>query len=142
MKIRFVIISNLILILASQITWLVLNPYLWEDPLFRTIKMFQQRANEMSAQMEAYPLDRIEGFYSHIEVPIRRIFSSYASINENGSWYMNLFFFINGLIYIIIESIKYLKHLSNNPASTALLIVGLTASLPSFLPRLIGVDIS
>lgn len=135
-KIVFFVISNLILVISSQITWIAINPYLWSSPIYRTIKMFNYRVMEMSNQVKLFPLYEINGILIRLKVITKRIFQSYASISFIGSWVINLFFFIMGFKYILIKSIKNLKNKNINDLSLVFFIVGITSSMPALITPL------
>lgn len=130
MKIRFGLISVLVLIFSSQLTFISLNPYLWKSPLDRTATLFYYRVYEMSNQQHNYPDSRIQGFGERVEVVTNRIFQSYATIHFDGAMWINIIFFIIGLTYLILRAVQYLKNLHANSASLAILFVGAAASLP------------
>jgi hypothetical protein len=130
LKIRFGLITILILIFTSQFTFFLINPYLWPDPLNREKTMFYHRVYEMINQKVKNPSVIIEGVVDHIEVDTTRIFQSYAAIHFNGFIFLNIFFFLIGISYILVKSFQYLKHRQDNPAWIAILIVGACSSFP------------
>jgi 4-amino-4-deoxy-L-arabinose transferase-like glycosyltransferase len=107
LKIRFGLITILILIFTSQFTFFLINPYLWPDPLNREKTMFYHRVYEMINQQVKNPSVIIEGVVDHIEVDTTRIFQSYAAIHFNGFIFLNIFFFLIGISYILVKSFQY-----------------------------------
>jgi 4-amino-4-deoxy-L-arabinose transferase-like glycosyltransferase len=136
MKIRFGLISILIVSISSQLTFIILNPYLWKDPLITTKTMFYNRVFEMRGQMNSYTDARIQGFDQHIKVGTMRIFQSYSSVHLDGVLWINLILFLIGLTFLIVKTVQYLKYLHPNPASAAILVVGAATSLPSLFTPL------
>ena len=136
MKILFGLIAVTILTISSQLTFLLLNPYLWKDPLNRTITMFSNRITEMNNQQIAFPASRIQGFSQQVKVVTTRIFQTYSPIHFDGVLWINIIFFLVGLACVLVTAVKYLKHQHSNSASAALLLVGMAASLPSLFTPL------
>ncbi len=136
MKIRFGLISIIIITFSSQLTFILLNPYLWKDPLVITKTMFYNRLIEMQSQINRYPDSRILGFAQQIKVDTVRIFQSYSSVHFDGVLWINFIFFLIGFTYLIVKAIQYLKYLHPNSASVAILVVGMSTSLPSLFTPL------
>jgi hypothetical protein len=136
LKIRFVLISFLLLILSSQSTFILLNPFLWPDPIYRTGEMFNHRIVVMRDQQVTHPETRIEGIGGHIKIIANRVFQDYAAIHINGFLLINIMLFLVGLSYLLFKSIQYLKYLDPNPASIAVLIIGVFASIPALFTPL------
>jgi hypothetical protein len=135
-KIQFGLISILILVVFSQFTWISLNPYLWPDPLNRTVKMFNQRADEMHIQENTYPTAKIEGIIQRIKIVTKRIFNNFAAIPLLFFWPINISFFIIGFVYSLVKSLQFLKHKNSNTALISILIIGTITSFPTLLTPL------
>jgi hypothetical protein len=136
LKLRFGLISVLILIFVSQFTFLVLNPFLWNDPLKRISMLFFDRINEMHFQQIQYPAARLEGLVEHVQVEIPRIFQNYASLRFTGAVWLNLALCLIGVIVLGMKAIGYLKGRNQNQASLAVLLVGAAVSIPSLFTPL------
>lgn len=136
LKIRFALMSFLILIFSSQLTFIVLNPFLWKNPLDRTLTMFNSRVFEMSVQTIDFPESRIQGFGEHISVLTERIFENHASIRFDGALWINIFFFLIGFVFLTVKAFQYFRYRHSNPGSVVILAVGLAASIPSLFTPL------
>jgi hypothetical protein len=136
MKIRFGLISILIVSFSSQLTFIALNPYLWVDPLIKTKTMFFNRLFEMNGQMNSFTDARIQGFDQHIKVVTLRIFQTYSSIHFDGVLWINIIVFLIGLTYLVVKADQYLKYIHPESVSTAILFVGATSSFPSLFTPL------
>ena len=131
LKLRFGLISALILILASQFTFLALNPFLWRDPFTRTGMLFRDRIFEMRLQQLQYPAARLSGLLAHIQVEVPRIFQDYAGLHFDGAMWLNLAFCFIGLALLGIKAIKFLKGQGAGPAAMAILFIGGAVTFPS-----------
>ena len=136
LKIRFVLFSIFILAFSSQFTFVLLNPYLWKDPLNRTEIMFEHRVLEMRLQQNEYPDFKIQGFSEHISVISKRIFQTYSSIHFEGAIWINMIFFFAGLVFLIRQAVQYFRHIHTNPFAAAVLTIGTMASTPSLFTPL------
>jgi len=136
MKIRFVLVSILILVFASQITFVGMNPFLWKNPMVRTITMFNQRLIEMNVQTHVFPSSRIQGFGQHVSVLTNRIFESHSSLHFDGALWINITFFLIGFIYLVVQAVKYCRNQNSNPEAVVILAIGLATSLPSLFTPL------
>ncbi len=136
MKIRFVLVSILVLVFSSQLTFVVVNPFLWKNPLERTVTMFNQRLIEMSVQTNVFPSSRIQGFSQHVSVLTKRIFESYSSLHFDGALWINIILFLIGFIYLVVKAVKYCKNQNSNPEAVVILAIGLATSFPSLFTPL------
>lgn len=132
LKIRFALVTILILLFSSQLTFVALNPFLWRNPLDRTITMFNQRIIEMSVQTNVFPESRIQGFGQHISVVTNRIFESYSSLHFDGALWINFILFLIGFIYLVAKAVKYIKNQNSKPEAVVIMVIGLVTSFPSF----------
>ena len=129
-KVNFFLLSSLILIFASQFTWIALNPYIWRDPIGRTVKMFDAQIVELGNQANNHLAQKIDGIMAHIDVDTERIFQTYSPLQFSNAWRLNILFFLIGFVCIAIKSYQYFVHIHTNPTFMALLLVGTTASIP------------
>jgi hypothetical protein len=135
-RIQFGFISILILITSSQFTWISLNPYLWPDPMNRTIKMFNQRVDEIHIQENTYPASMVGGITQRIEIVTKRIFYNYAAIPFLFFWPINIIFFMIGLVFSLVNSFQFLKNKNSRTSLITICIVGIITSFPSLLTPL------
>lgn len=131
LKLRFGLISTLILILASQLTFFMLNPFLWSAPFARTGLLFRDRIFEMQLQQMDYPAARLSGLLAHIRVEVPRIFQDYASLHFAGALWLNLAFCLLGLVALGIKAVRFLKGQNVGVEAIAILLVGGTVTFPS-----------
>ena len=131
LKLRFGLISTLILILASQFTFFALNPFLWGDPFARTGLLFRDRIFEMQLQQMDYPTARLSGLLAHFQVEVPRIFQDYASLHFEGAMWLNLAFCLFGLMALGIKAIRFLKGQTEGVEAMAILLVGGAVTFPS-----------
>jgi len=136
LKIRFVLIATYILMLSSQITFFILNPFLWKDPLERNRMMLRQRFSEFNTQRILYPSSNIENLSQRIAIIPERIFHTYASIHAEGFLIINILLFLIGLAYLLRRSFLFLRKHDNNATPLAILIVGGVNSIPSLFTPL------
>ena len=136
LKIRFALVSILILVFSSQLTFVALNPFLWKNPLDRTLTMFNSRIFEMSVQTNDFPGSRIQGFGQHVSVLTKRIFESYSSLHFEGAIWINIILFLIGFSYLAVKAVQYCKNDNSNPGALVILAIGLATSLPSLFTPL------
>ena len=135
-KIRLLITSIILLVLFSQITWVILNPFLWSNPILRTEEMFYQRQNALTLQEMAYPGSAMTGIIDRIKIVTKRIFENYAIFNFNYAWLINIPIFLLGFYFVLKTTVTSIRASPFNPASLVILIISISTSIPSLLTPL------
>jgi hypothetical protein len=130
-------IPFLILIFSTQIIFILLNPYLWKNPLVRTATMFGDRVFEMRIQLQDAPdIVKIEGFNERVNIVTTRVFQDYAAFHFEGALWINIFFFLIGFAYLTVKTFQYLQCADPNPTACVIFLVGWATSLPSLFTPL------
>jgi phosphatidylserine synthase len=126
----------LILIFSTLITFILLNPFLWKDPIGRTLIMYHNRVVEMRGQQLDYSDTKIEGFNERINIITSRIFQDYAAFHFEGALWINILFFLIGFSYLVVKTFQYLQGADLNPTASVIFLVGGATSLPSLFTPL------
>ncbi len=137
-KVVFLDYATLIITLFTCVAFVGLNPYLWPDPVGRTLKMFQNRVREMYAQHELYPQARIDTVSERIKIVPRRVFQDFAAISIDGFFYANIVFFVVGIYRVLSRSRQWLVNKVSESSPIAILIAGFVAAGPSLFTPLDG----
>lgn len=130
-RLRYFLVSVLLLIFVSQLTFLLINPTLWPLPLKITILMFKNRALEMNIQVAANPQSAINGIIEHLNVVGLRVFQNYSTINFTGAFWVTIPLCLLGLVQSIYEISSYVLRKPANSGLVAIFLIGGATSLPS-----------
>jgi hypothetical protein len=100
-RVKFVIRSSVLLIFIAILIFIIVNPYLYPNPLIRIAVMTKFRSIEMSNQVRLLPEYAIIGFGSWLQVVPKHIFQDYLALHFNYAWIINSIFFGLGISYFI-----------------------------------------
>lgn len=125
--------------LVSMVSLLVFwgtYPYLWPNPVGRTMKMLNNRVSEMTYQSNQHSPDHIDNIQERVTLIPTRIFQDYATGNFNGAFIFNLGMTGVGMAVLATRGRKENngKGFANLPL--AVLAVGAAVSLPTFFSML------
>jgi 4-amino-4-deoxy-L-arabinose transferase-like glycosyltransferase len=119
--------------IISFATFVGINPYLYKQPLSRSLGMLLFRSHEMNIQQTTWPQNQIVGFWQHIQIDILNVFQRYSAFTFNGAWLINLFLFFIGIYFLVkhgfTDSLKKTFILS-------VFVIGFSISFPSLLSPL------
>lgn len=111
-------------VIGALLLFIVLNPYLYSNPLVNTARMFKFRVQEMSIQVAGFPENVIpNSSLERLDVVSQRIFEKYASPNFSGARWLNLTFAAIGLGNLLWRAWRWLRRDKNDPAAVVLLIL-------------------
>ncbi len=136
LRLRLALIAALIAGLTLSLVFVGLNPYLYPQPLGRTVLLLRQRAFEMHIQMAAFPEAVFGSPVERVLGVGHAVFQDFATLSFTGAWLLNLPLALAGLVLML----RAARH-SRPPiprTSTALTLI-LTAALtagPSLLTPL------
>ena len=130
-QLRYFLVSVLLLIFVSQLTFLLIYPTLWQMPLKITILMFKNRGLEMNIQVAANPQSAINGFIEHLKIVGLRVFQNYSTINFTGAFWINIPLCLLGLVRSIYEICSYVLRKPANSGLIAIFFIGGATALPS-----------
>jgi hypothetical protein len=129
-------LCGLTVAVSAVLAFLALNPYLWLDPIGRTILMFTQKIDELSMQQRQYPGAAIHGLREGARLVSIRVLQSYATIRFRFAFILNFSLCLLGLWYSGRKSLLWLRSSSAEPASLTLLLFALTVAIPPFFSPL------
>lgn len=125
------------LILAAAFTFVVLNPYLYPDPIGRTKNMVEQRLSEMGRQQASNPSQRISGpLIPRISLIGERVFHQYAALRFARSWIINVLLCSVGLWFLLFAAWSWLRSGTGQGASLVLLLIAFSSSVPALMTPL------
>ena len=132
-----------IVIVCATVVFVGLNPYLWPDPLGRTMGMVDYRFKEMDIQKRAFPRAPVATFEQRAKVFPDRILGANAALKLDRmvprSWGRNRGLpgiVVNGLLsalglsYLAMRAWRHLRRRAYDPIAVAILIVGVSAAAP------------
>lgn len=126
-----------LLVLVAALTFVVLNPYLYSDPIGHTRHMLEQRLSEMSRQQISVPSARISGpVTSRLFLIGDRIFHQCATMSFPGGWILNLLLFSLGLWFVLRALRVCLRNRAGPDTYLALSLIALTSSAPALMTPL------
>ncbi len=129
-RVVFMIRASVILLLATQLTFVIVNPYLYPDPLRRTGKLFKVRLQEMQFQQATFSEHSIDGLADRINIVPQRIFENLATIHFSGALLINLALCVGGLGYLINRAWRWVQAKHGESTSVAILLVALAVAMP------------
>jgi 4-amino-4-deoxy-L-arabinose transferase-like glycosyltransferase len=127
-KLRLALTGSALAGLAGAILFIGVNPFLWPDPVGRTIAMIQNRTLEMSRQITVDSPDYIGTWAQRFQIFPIRIFEYYAALPL--PFIINFGFFLFGLGLVGIVFWQWLRGKDVSAAAPALLIAAFCASIP------------
>ncbi len=135
-KLRLGLSSLFVVVACSALAFVVINPYLWPDPIARTQKMFNQRLYEMEKQGSGFAEVHIDSFSERVRIVPERIFSTHAPIMPGNGFIINLSLFIIGLFFAIKQIHPSTLNTSSGIATLSILVVGFLVAIPALLTPL------
>jgi hypothetical protein len=125
------------LILAAAFTFVVLNPYLYPNPIGRTRNMVAQRLSEMERQQANYSAARISGpLIPRVFLIGERVFYQCATLRFTGSWIINVLLCSVGLWSLLFAARSWLRSGAGYGGSLVLLLIAFSASVPALMTPL------
>lgn len=94
---------GLVASLASLFVFLVVNPFLWDAPVERTLQMFENRTVEMDQQILDYAGSYMD-FEQRLRIIPTRVFDDYASLPISAL--LNVILTLFGLMVLLIPMLK------------------------------------
>jgi hypothetical protein len=125
--------------LVSMVSLLVFwgtYPYLWPNPVGRTMKMLNNRVSEMTYQSNQHSPDHIDNIQERVTLIPTRIFQDYATGNFNGAFIFNLGMTGVGMAVLATRGRKENNGKGFAILPLAVLAVGAAVSLPTFFSML------
>lgn len=132
-----------LLALTSGATFVAVNPYLYPNPVGRTLRMLEFRTQEMQDQFERFPQARIGGLLSRARTLAGGIYRDYATFHWPGSSLLsvagNFGLFCLGFFVLGRRAWGWLRGRSVSPAGAALgIVLGVSAFPALFSPLKAG----
>ena len=137
-KIRQVVLLSALVTIVAGVVFVGSYPYLWPDPLGRTIRVLQNRVDEMQYQSVHHAPDALNTLSQKLTIIPMRIFNDYAVLNFNGAIILNVLLTLLGLGLVLIQLKTWLRNEDGKDGAAALtlLCVAVTASVPSLFTLL------
>lgn len=125
-----------LLLLGTALIFVVLNPYLYVDPLGRTVTLFNHRLLEIQGQLASHPNSVIHGMTSRVEIVSRRILHDFAAMSFPGSLLLNVVLCALGAHFIVRQAWPWLRGNPTGRTSVVILVVGLGSAAPALFTPL------
>ena len=132
---RFFFLGLAGLTIATAVFFVVPDPLLWNDPIRRTILVFQYRVKVMhGSQAESNPRRIIKSWEEGVQIAFNQIFSDSTPIQFAGANYLKMI--LAGIGFTAFVSQIWRKSETMNAGALSILIVGLFISIPSLFTYL------
>jgi hypothetical protein len=128
-RLRYAAKALAILALTSGLTFTAAYPFLWRDPVHRTVQMLGQRVTEMRTQQRLFRTVALDSPEERIKFLSKSIVENTASTDLVG-WPGTLGLAVLGLTAAISGAMKWIRRKSEDPVAVVLVTVGLAASAP------------
>lgn len=128
--------TGCLLVLVAALVFVLLNPYLYPDPVGHALKMVQQRAMEIQLQLKNMPASAIGGWSMRLRIVPLRVFETYAGLRFPGAWLLNLVLTLLGAGITALGAWRWWARRGGTPAHVVLLLAALTTASPSLLTPL------
>jgi 4-amino-4-deoxy-L-arabinose transferase-like glycosyltransferase len=125
-----------LLLLGTALIFVVLNPYLYVDPLGRTVTLFNHRLFEVQRQLAWYPNYVIHGMTNRVEIVSRQIFHDCATMSFPGSALLNVVLCALGAQFLVRQAWPWLRGNPTGRTSVVILVVGLGTAAPALFTPL------
>jgi len=135
-KARRILGLSALVSVVTVVVFLGSYPYLWPNLLGRTLKIAQNRVEEMRYQSTQHPSDAIETLEQRLTIIPRRIFQDYAVFHFDGTRVLNVALTVLGAGLTAWKVRAWAIGRDDDPAALVLLTFALTASVPAFLTLL------
>lgn len=121
--------------LATGLVFIIVNPYLYPNPIYRTSLMIRFRDHEISLQKSLYPENVIvEG--SRLSVLSERILQNNTVFDFPGGLLVNTLLFGVGMWRLLSSGYKWIIRRDGSATSVIILIVALATVIPSLFTPL------
>jgi 4-amino-4-deoxy-L-arabinose transferase-like glycosyltransferase len=135
-RLRFLALALAVLVGASQLTFMALNPFLWPDPLSRTAAMFAQRLEELHEQQAQLPEASMGEGLPRAWLVIRRVLQDYAALHFPGAFLLNAPLFALGFAHVARQALRSARRQRPAPVALSILFVGAAAAVPALFTPL------
>ncbi len=125
-----------VVVTAATVTFVLLNPYLYPDPLSRTLKLIEFRSDEIQKQLAALPDYAISGFTARLRLIHKYLFQYTTLVRIPGAGILNLLFFIVGLYQALQGAWRALVQTRQPGILAVILLMALMSAGPMLLTPL------
>jgi len=132
---RCVVIDSGLLFVCAVGTFVLVNPYLWPDPVARSLRMLDHRFYEMGVQVRVFPDSAIGGFSDHVRTLFVRVFQDYGGVPHVNALLV-LAASLTGWGFILSVALGWLRGRGGSPSVVAVALVALSASVPALFTPL------
>jgi hypothetical protein len=135
-RLGFILSASALLLLGTAVVFVVVNPYLYSDPLGRTRAMFDHRLWEIQRQLSLYPETKISGAGNRIALIFRRVLESDATLSFMGARFVNLLLGAIGASVLLRQAWAWLRGNPTGRTSVVILVVAVTTATPALFTPL------
>lgn len=121
---------------VTIITFVGTYPYLWPNPLKRTMKILVNRVSEMQYQMVQHAPDAITTLGERLTIVPVRIFQDYAFFHFEGALILNIILVAFGMGLVLLSIRNWSTGPKSGLAAMVLFAIALTATIPIFFTPL------
>lgn len=134
---RFFTIGLVTLCLSSFVAFVGTNPFLWSDPIGRTVQTFQYRVEIMNGmQADAFPKRVIHNINEAIQIFITFTFNTLTTLPFPYAEYLQMLLAGVGLFIVTSKAWATVLGKTVSYAALSIFLTGLFLSIPSFFTTL------
>jgi 4-amino-4-deoxy-L-arabinose transferase-like glycosyltransferase len=124
-RITFAIRSTALTVFVPLLVFILVNPFLYQNPIYWIVQMFYQRVAEIKIQFAQFPNSQINTLGERIRVIIQNLFKEYVPFHFPFSEWVYIPFCLLGFGFLSYYLWRWLKGYPENPAAVALMIMPL-----------------
>jgi uncharacterized membrane protein YkgB len=125
-----------VILLATCFTFIFLYPYLYPDPIGRTIQLFKHRFSEMQIQQSLNPTNHLLDLPTRLSIIPHRVLQDYASLSFEGAWLVNAGLGVVGIGYLLYIAWRWLRNDDRTGTGVVILLVMFVTVVPALLTPL------
>ena len=114
-KLKLIIRICFVVAFASLFAFIIINPYLYSNPIVRMGRMYKFRFQEMAIQINGFPNQYINSIHDRYQVIQNQIFSDFMPFKFIGSNYLLMLLTIAGFINAVKSIYVWLTNHSGSP---------------------------
>ena len=135
---RFEVIVRAVFVTAIGVLigFILLNPYLYPNPIYRIGRMFKFRFQEMSVQFAQFPDQRFDTLAQKIPVLFNELFAKWMTFSFPGAQFIYFGLTIIGAVHVVKRFFAWNRKGVGSPAVFVLVIILLPLAIAGYMSPL------
>lgn len=123
-KITWLIRFFSVFVLASLAVFILVNPFLYHNPIIRIGMLLKWRLEELAFHIEKFPDRVIQGnLFQHWFFIFKKVLTEYGALKFRGVFWVNAALFVSGLIFVLLKIISEWKSKKGFSIFTMILVL-------------------